>query len=131
LTILHSHHQPKAHKEIEKSRKEKGDVEKSGIQTIKLVDLADYQEGSIVSRTIIDKKTGTVTFFAFDEGQGLSEHTAPFDALVYLLDGEAEVVISGKPFRLKRGEMVIMPANDPHALKAITRFKMILTMIRS
>jgi quercetin dioxygenase-like cupin family protein len=84
-----------------------------------------------VSRTILDKKTGTVTFFAFDKGQGLSEHTAPFDALVYLLDGEAEVVISGKLSRLKAGEMVIIPANDPHALRAITRFKMILTMIRS
>ena len=106
-------------------------MEKGEIQTIKLVDLADYQEGSIVSRTILDKKTGTVTLFAFDEGQGLSEHTAPFDALVYLLDGEAEVVILGKPFRLKGGQMVVMPANDPHALKAITRFKMILTMIRS
>jgi quercetin dioxygenase-like cupin family protein len=106
-------------------------MEKGGIQTKKLVDLADYQEGSIVSRTIIDKKTGTVTFFAFDEGQGLSEHTAPFDALVYLLDGEAEIVISGRPFRLKGGEMLIMPANDPHALKATKRFKMVLTMIRS
>jgi quercetin dioxygenase-like cupin family protein len=107
------------------------DMGKADIQVINLTDLADYQEGSIVSRTIVDKKTGTVTFFAFGEGQGLSEHTAPFDALVYLLDGEAEVVVSGKPFRLKRGEMIIMPANDPHALKAITRFKMILTMIRS
>jgi len=106
-------------------------MKKGGIQITRLVDLADYQKGSIVSRTIIDKKTGTVTFFAFDEGQGLSEHTAPFDALVYLLDGEAEVTISGKPFHLKGGEMVVMPANDPHALKAITRFKMILTMIRS
>ena len=104
---------------------------KGATQVTRLVDLADYQEGSIVSRTIIDKKTGTVTFFAFDEGQGLSEHTAPFDALVYLLDGEAEIVISGKPFRLKAGEMVIMPANDPHALKAMKRFKMLLTMIRS
>jgi len=104
---------------------------KGATQVTRLVDLADYQEGSIVSRTIIDKKTGTVTFFAFDKGQGLSEHTAPFDALVYLLDGEAEIVISGKPFRLKAGEMLIMPANDPHALKAITRFKMVLTMIRS
>ncbi len=104
---------------------------KGGIQVTKLVDLADYQEGSIVSRTVIEKKTGTVTFFAFDEGQGLSEHTAPFDALVYLLDGEAEIVISGKPFRLKAGEMVTMPANEPHALKAIKRFKMVLTMIRS
>jgi quercetin dioxygenase-like cupin family protein len=106
-------------------------MEKSGIQVTRLVDLADYQQGSVVSRTIIDKKTGTITFFAFDEGQGLSEHTAPFDALVYLLDGEAEIVISGKPFRLKAGEMVIMPANDPHALKAIKRFKMVLIMIRS
>jgi len=106
-------------------------MEKGVVQAIRLVDLADYQEGSIVSRTIIDKKTGTVTFFAFGKGQGLSEHTAPFHALVYLLDGEAEVVISGKPFRLKEGEMVIMPANAPHALKAITRFKMVLTMIRS
>jgi len=72
-----------------------------------------------------------VTFFAFDEGQGLSEHTAPFDALVYLLDGEAEISISGKPFSLKQGEMIIMPANEPHALKAVKQFKMILTMIKS
>ena len=78
-------------------------MENAGIQATRLIDLADYQKGSIVSRTIIDKKTGTVTFFAFDEGQGLSEHTAPFDALVCLLDGEAEVVISGKPFHLKGG----------------------------
>jgi len=106
-------------------------MQKEEIKTARAVDLADYQKGSIVSRTIVDKKTGTVTFFAFDEGQGLSEHTAPFDALVYLLDGEAEVVISGEPFRLKAGEMVIMPANAPHALRAITKFKMILTMIRS
>jgi quercetin dioxygenase-like cupin family protein len=94
-------------------------------------DLLDYQEGSVVSRTIINKKTGTVTLFAFDEGQGLSEHTAPFDALVYLIDGEAEITISGKPLHLKKGEMVIMPANEPHALKAVKRFKMILTMIKS
>lgn len=101
------------------------------MQTAKLIDLAEYQEGSIVSRTIIDKKTGTVTLFAFDEGQGLSEHTTPFDALVYLLDGEAEVVISGKALRLKEGEMIIMPANQPYSLKAVKRFKMILTMIKS
>lgn len=101
------------------------------MQTAKLIDLAEYQEGSIVSRTIIDKKTGTVTLFAFDEGQGLSEHTTPFDALVYLLDGEAEVVISGKALLLKEGEMIIMPANQPHSLKAVKRFKMILTMIKS
>jgi quercetin dioxygenase-like cupin family protein len=106
-------------------------LEKLVGQAIRLVDLADYQEGSVVSRTIIDKKTGTVTFFAFAEGQGLSEHTAPFDALVYLLEGEAEIIISGKPIHLKSGEMVIMPANHPHALKATENFKMLLTMIRS
>jgi quercetin dioxygenase-like cupin family protein len=111
--------------------KEQPGTEKLIAQAVRLVDLADYQEGSVVSRTIIDKKSGTVTFFAFDEGQGLSEHTAPFDALVYLLDGEAEIVISGKPLRLKEGEMVIMPANKPHALRAVNKFKMILTMIRS
>jgi quercetin dioxygenase-like cupin family protein len=97
----------------------------------RLADLADYQEGSVVSRTIVDEKAGTVTFFAFAEGQGLSEHTAPFDALVYLVEGEAEIGISGKPIHLKGGEMVIMPANEPHALRAISNFKMILTMIRS
>lgn len=107
------------------------DIEKLVAQAIKLSDLADYQKGSVVSRTIINKKTGTVTFFAFDEGQGLSEHTAPFDALVYLLDGEAEISISGKPHHLKQGEMIIMPANQPHVLKAVKKFKMILIMIRS
>ncbi len=100
-------------------------------QPVSLVDLVNYQEGSVVSKTLIDKKAGTVTLFAFDEGQGLSEHKAPFDALVYLIDGEAEVVISGKDLRLKKGEVVIMPANEPHALKAVRRFKMVLTMIRS
>jgi quercetin dioxygenase-like cupin family protein len=111
--------------------KEQTGMEKLVAQAIRLIDLADYQEGSVVSRTIIDKKMGTVTFFAFDEGQGLSEHTTPFDALVYLLEGEAEIVISGKPIRLKEGEMIIMPANQPHALRALKNFKMILTMIRS
>ena len=105
--------------------------EKLFTQASKLVDLVDYQNGSVVSRTIIEKKTGTVTLFAFDEGQGLSEHTAPFDALVFLLDGEAEITISGKPHRLKEGEMIIMPADEPHALRAIKKFKMVLTMIRS
>ena len=93
--------------------------------------LIDYQEGSVVSRTIIDKKTGTITLFAFDENQGLSEHTAPYDAMVYVLDGEVDVTISGKPVRLKQGEMTIMPANEPHALTAKTKFKMLLTMIKS
>ena len=99
-------------------------------KAVKLADLIDYQVGSVVSRTIIDKETGTVTLFAFDDGQGLSEHITPFDALVYNLDGEVEVPISGKAVQLKKGEMVIMPANKPHALKAIKRFKMLLTMIR-
>ena len=99
-------------------------------QPSQLIALADYQEGSVVSRTIINKKTGTVTFFAFDEAQGLSEHTAPFDALVYILDGEAEITISGKSIQVHEGEMLIMPANQPHALKAVKRFKMVLTMVR-
>ena len=115
---------------MEHNKKQPG-MEKLIAQAIRLTDLVDYQEGSVVSRTIIDQKTGTVTIFAFDEGQGLSEHIAPFDALVYLLDGEAEIVISGKPLRLKEGEMVIMPANKPHVLRALKKFKMILTMIRS
>ena len=110
---------------------EKKRIEKPVGRAIRLVDLADYQEGSVVSRTIIDKKAGTVTFFAFAEGQSLSEHTAPFDALVYLLEGEAKIVVSGKPVRLKGGEMVIMPANQPHAMQAVKAFKMVLTMIRS
>lgn len=96
-----------------------------------LIDLVDYQEQSVVSKTLIEKTTGTVTLFAFDQGQGLSEHTAPFDALVCVLDGEVEITISGNPAILKQGEMIIMPANEPHALKAVTRFKMMLTMIKS
>jgi quercetin dioxygenase-like cupin family protein len=100
-------------------------------QAQNLSDLIAYQEGSIVSRTIIDKKAGTVTLFAFDENQGLSEHTAPYDAMVYILDGEVKITISGKPIMLKQGEMTIMPANEPHALTARTQFKMVLTMIKS
>ena len=88
-------------------------------QAARLIDLVAYQEGSVVSRTILDKTTGTVTLFAFAEGQGLSEHTAPFDALVHILDGEAEVTISSRPIRLQEGEMVIMPANEPHSLRAL------------
>jgi len=105
--------------------------EKLIAQVVRMADLVDYQSGSVVSREIINQKTGTVTVFAFDQGQGLSEHTAPFDALVYLLDGQAEIVISGKALRLKEGEMVIMPANHPHALKALEKFKMLLIMIKS
>jgi quercetin dioxygenase-like cupin family protein len=100
-------------------------------QARNLMGLIDYQESSIVSRTIIDKRAGTVTLFAFDEGQGLSEHTAPYDALVYILDGEPDIVITGKPTRLRKGDMTLIPANERHALKAVTRVKMILTMIRS
>ena len=100
-------------------------------QTLELMSLAEYQEDSIVSRTLIDKKAGTVTFFAFDQGQGLSEHVAPFDALVSILDGEAEVAISGKTFHLIGGEMIILPANKPHALKATEKFKMMLIMIKA
>jgi len=100
-------------------------------KVVRLKDMTKYQSGSVVSRTIIDKKTGTITMFAFDQGQGLSEHTAPFDALVYIIDGEAEIVISGKPLNLREGEMVIMPANKPHSLKAVKKFKMVLIMIRT
>jgi Uncharacterized conserved protein, contains double-stranded beta-helix domain len=96
-----------------------------------LVNMVDYQKDAVVSKTIIEKKTGTVTLFAFDMGQGLSEHTAPFDALVQVLDGEVEIRISGKPFHLKQGEIIIMPAHEPHALRAVSNFKMLLTMIRS
>lgn len=93
--------------------------------------MVDYQDGSVVSREIIKKPTGTVSLFAFDRDQGLSEHTAPFDALVCVLDGETEITISGNPHRLKEGDMIIMPAGQPHALKALKRFKMMLVMIRS
>jgi quercetin dioxygenase-like cupin family protein len=97
----------------------------------RLAELIEYQEGAVVSKTLIDEEKGTVTLFAFGEGQGLSEHTAPFDALVYILDGKAEIIISGKSLNLQNGEMVIMPANEPHALKALSNFKMLLIMIRS
>ena len=97
---------------------------------VRLVDLIDYQDEAVVSRTIVDKEAGTVTLFAFDEGQGLSEHTAPYDALVHTLEGEVEVTISGKAVQVKKDEMIIMPANNPHALKATKRFKMLLIMIR-
>jgi quercetin dioxygenase-like cupin family protein len=100
-------------------------------KVVNMVNLVEYQAGSVVSRTIIDKDNGTLTVFAFGEGQGLSEHTAPYDALAYILDGRAEITISGKPLQVKQGEMVIMPAGRPHALKAITRFKMLLVMIKS
>lgn len=100
-------------------------------KVLKLKDAVAYQEGSIVSRTLIDKESGTVTLFAFDEGQALSEHTAPFDALVIVVDGEVDLTISGIMSHLQEGEIIIMPANKPHALKAVKQFKMALIMIRS
>ncbi len=96
-----------------------------------LIDMVNYQAESVVSKTILEKKSGTVTLFAFDQGQGLSEHTAPVDALVQVLDGEVKIKISGQPYNLKQGEIIIMPANEPHALTAVKSFKMLLTMIRS
>jgi len=96
-----------------------------------LTDLVEYQDSTVVSRTLVKKKTGTVTLFAFDKGEGLSEHTTPFDALVFVADGSVEVTISGQPNLVKQGEMLLLPADQPHALKAMTRFKMLLIMIRS
>lgn len=100
-------------------------------KVINMGEMLNYQQGAVVSRTIIKKDTGTATIFAFDKGEGLSEHKAPYDAMVYIIDGEAEITISGKTNMLKSGEMIIMPANEPHALKAITNFKMLLVMIKS
>lgn len=98
---------------------------------INLNDFINYQESSVVSKEILRKDTGTLTLFAFDEGQGLSEHTAPFDATVYIIDGEAEITISGNVHTVKKGELIIMPANQPHSLFARKPFKMLLIMIRS
>ncbi len=100
-------------------------------KVLNLNEMIAYQEGAVVSRQITKADAGNVTLFAFDKDQGLSEHTAPFDALAHILDGEAQVIISGKPFDLKTGDAIIMPANEPHALKAAQRFKMLLTMIRA
>jgi quercetin dioxygenase-like cupin family protein len=94
-------------------------------------ELIDYQDGAIVSRTLINKPTGTITIFAFDKGQELSTHSAPFDAMVQVVDGEGLIVISEVEYRLKAGQMIIMPANEPHAVKAETRFKMLLSMVKS
>ncbi len=100
-------------------------------QVLRLADLVACQEGSVVSRQVLKREGGNVTLFAFSAGQGLSEHTAPFDALVHVLEGEAQVTISGRPYRLAAGDAIVMPANHPHAVRAITQFKMLLTMIRS
>ena len=99
-------------------------------EILHIADLVTYNDGSVVSRQITKADAGNVTLFAFDKDQELSEHTAPFDALVHVLDGETEIRISGKPFQLKMGDAIIMPADEPHAVKAVTPFKMLLTMIR-
>ncbi|TFF98648.1 MAG: cupin domain-containing protein [Promethearchaeota archaeon] len=100
-------------------------------QIKELESLVEYQKNSVVSQTIIDKEVGTITLFAFDKGEGLSEHTTPYDAFVYVFDGEVEITIDGKPYRVKSGETIIMPANEPHALRAIKKYKMMLVMIKS
>lgn len=101
-----------------------------GPEVLALVDLVQYQPGAVVSRTLVKRSSGTVTVFAFDAGEGLSEHAAPFDALVFVIDGQAEITVAGSPHRLHAGEMILLPANRPHALQAVERFKMVLTMIR-
>jgi quercetin dioxygenase-like cupin family protein len=100
-------------------------------KVLSLKALTDYQPDSIVSRTIVDKPSGTLTLFAFDRGQGLSEHTAPYDALVIVLDGEAEVTVAGRARPVKEGEVILLPADIPHAIRAAGRFKMMLVMIKS
>lgn len=113
------------------SNEKQSDTENPLAQANNLENLIAYQKDSVVSKTIIGKKTGTLTLFAFDKGQGLSEHTAPFEATVYLVDGEAEITVDGKMHVVKKGEMIILPANIPHALQALTPFKMLLIMIKS
>ncbi len=100
-------------------------------KVVHLAGLVAFQPGAVVSRTLIDKALGTVTLFAFDAGEGLSEHTAPYDAMVVAVEGEVEITLAGEPYAVKTGEMLIMPANQPHALRALTPFKMLLIMIRS
>ena len=100
-------------------------------EILDLAGMVGYQEGSVVSRQITKAEAGNVTLFAFDAGQELSEHTAPYDALAHILEGEAEVRISGQPFAVKMGQAIILPANQPHALKATKQFKMLLTMVRT
>jgi quercetin dioxygenase-like cupin family protein len=100
-------------------------------EPIRLRELVDYQDGSVVSRTIITDKCGTITLFAFDQGEGLSEHTSPFNALVQILEGKAEIFISGKRMEASEGQIVMLPADNPHSLNAPSKFKMLLTMIRS
>lgn len=106
-------------------------TEMAPAEALAVLDMAAYQPASVVSRVVLRRATGNVTLFAFDQGQELSEHTAPFDALAHVLEGEAEITIAGQPFRLGAGQMILMPANRPHAVRALARFKMMLIMIRS
>lgn len=110
--------------------KHEGKWEELQAKVLILKDLVSYQDGTVASRMLVNKKAGTITIFSFDYDEGLSEHQAPYDAIVTMLDGEAEIWVGGKTFKVKEGETIILPANVPHALSAITRFKMMLTMIR-
>ncbi|NLA75322.1 MAG: cupin domain-containing protein [Deltaproteobacteria bacterium] len=116
--------------QIEKDTKSQKKTGLKGGVTTSIEELIEYGEDAVVSRTLVENDAGTVTLFAFDEGQGLSEHTAPFDALVQVVDGESEIIIGGTSNSVKKGELILMPANIPHALRAVKRFKMILTMLR-
>jgi quercetin dioxygenase-like cupin family protein len=116
--------------ETDNSEKQDKKRDELRAKVLRLDDLVSYQDGTVASRTLINKKAGTITLFSFDEGESLSEHTAPFDALVTILDGESEIWIGGKTFHLKKGESIVLPAGVPHALSAMTKFKMMLTMIR-
>jgi quercetin dioxygenase-like cupin family protein len=118
---------------IDEVRRRKETMSKTPLEptVMKLLDLVNYQAGAVVSREVLRTKTGTITLFAFDEAQGLSEHTAPFDAVANVLEGDLEITISGSPLRVRTGEVLIMPAGEPHALKAIAKSKMLLIMIRS
>ena len=106
-------------------------VEMPVAETVRLLDLVAYQQGAVVSRSLVKRASATVTAFGFDQGQGLSEHTSPFDALLQVLEGSADVTIAGATHQVSAAEMILMPANQPHALTARTPFKMLLTMIRS
>ncbi len=107
------------------------ELESYKARAIELASFIEYSNDSVVSKTLVDKKAGTMTLFAFDAGQGLSEHTTPYDAVVHIIDGEAEIIIGGTASRVTTGQMIIMPANIPHELRAIKQFKMLLTMIRA
>ena len=105
-------------------------MEMPAAEVVALAELVSYQDGAVISRTLVKRSSGTITLFAFDQGEGLSEHTAAFDALVLVLEGEAEITVAGTTLRTRAAQAVLLPANQPHALKAVTRFKMLLTMIR-